>query len=116
LGEDFPKSHRLLTRQDFVRVQDQGRKVSVGPFLALALPNRLLLTRLGITVSSKVGNAVTRARIRRQVREWFRRQRGAMPAGLDVVLIARGSAADSSSLALGKALSGIAQKLAGGGA
>jgi ribonuclease P protein component len=94
-------------------VQDQGHKLSSGPFLALVLPNRLGVTRLGITVSSKVGNAVTRARIRRQVREWFRRQRLSLPVGLDLVLVARGSASAASSHAVTQALSGMAKKLAG---
>lgn len=47
------------------------------------------MTRLGVTVSSKVGNAVVRNRIRRRVKELFRTRRSEMPAGLDVVVIAK---------------------------
>ena len=49
---------------------------------------------MGVTVSSKVGNSVIRNRIKRQVREFFRRQRARMPNGLDVLVIARKSALD----------------------
>ena len=49
--------------------------------------------RLGITASRKVGNAVTRNRVKRRIREWFRRGGRDLLAGLDVVVIARASAA-----------------------
>jgi ribonuclease P protein component len=48
---------------------------------------------LGITVSGKVGNAVIRNRIKRQVREFFRRRRAALRPGTDILVIARKGAA-----------------------
>jgi ribonuclease P protein component len=50
--------------------------------------------RLGITASRKVGNAVTRNRIKRGVREWFRHSRDELPDAVDVVVIARRGAAE----------------------
>ena len=49
-------------------------------------------TRVGITVSSRVGNAVVRNRIKRWIREHVRRRRAALPAG-DLVVVAKASAA-----------------------
>lgn len=49
--------------------------------------------RLGITVSRRVGNAVVRNRLKRVVREAFRHSGALFDAGLDVVVIARPSAA-----------------------
>jgi ribonuclease P protein component len=49
--------------------------------------------RLGITVSRKVGGAVTRNRVKRRVREWFRARRGSLGSGVDWVVIARAPAA-----------------------
>ena len=49
--------------------------------------------RLGITASRKVGSAVVRNRVKRRIREWFRRAGQARLVGLDVVVIARASAA-----------------------
>jgi ribonuclease P protein component len=52
--------------------------------------------RLGITVSRRVGPAVVRSRVKRRIREWFRRQQTSVPGGKDVVVIARASAARTS--------------------
>jgi ribonuclease P protein component len=99
----FPKEVRLRRRAEFLRVQEAGRKVAADCLLALVLPNGREVTRLGLTVSTKVGNAVVRNRIRRVLRELFRTQRDALPKGLDMVLIARQSAADADSVRLGRA-------------
>jgi ribonuclease P protein component len=111
-GERFPKSLRLRRRAEFLRVQDKGVKVSVDPLLALALSNGTGVTRVGLTVSSKVGNAVVRARLRRYLRELFRKRRAKLPQGLDLVLIARTSAKDANLEKLGRAFDGIAVGLA----
>ena len=50
-------------------------------------------TRLGITVSRRVGNAVVRNRVKRRVREWFRRERGELVKGSEIVVIGRREAA-----------------------
>jgi ribonuclease P protein component len=50
--------------------------------------------RLGITASRKVGNAVVRNRVKRSVREWFRRDRARLGAEFDIVVIARRGARD----------------------
>lgn len=110
-GERFPKSLRLRRRAEFVRVQDKGAKVAVDPLLGLALTNGTGVTRVGLTVSSKVGNAVVRARIRRYLREIFRKRRAKLPQGLDLVLIARNSAKDADDEKLGRAFDAIATRL-----
>jgi ribonuclease P protein component len=110
-GQRFPKALRLRVRAEFLRVQEKGMKVSAGPLLGVAQRNGREETRLGLTVSSKVGKAVERVRIRRQLRELFRRRRGELPGGLDLVLIARTSARQAKSDAFAQAFGNIAVTL-----
>lgn len=49
-------------------------------------PNGLDRSRLGITVTRKVGTAVRRNRIKRVIREIYRRNRPVLPTGLDIVI------------------------------
>lgn len=49
--------------------------------------------RLGVTVSRRVGNAVVRNRIKRRIREWFRRQSQQTTGAHDILVIARPAAA-----------------------
>lgn len=53
-------------------------------------------TRLGVTVTRKVGSAVVRNRVKRMIREAFRTQQWDLPTGLDVVVVARREAIDAS--------------------
>jgi ribonuclease P protein component len=71
--------------------------------------------RLGVTVSRRVGCAVVRTRVKRRVREWFRRNRGLFPTGKDIVVIARPAAAEIPSVEVGRELEGALRRLARAG-
>jgi len=92
-----------------------GRRGAVPLFIVLAeravepAPGRSG-PRLGITVSRRVGAAVERNRIKRVVREWFRRERGGLAPGVDLVVIARSAAAGCGSAELGAALTEAARR------
>jgi len=51
--------------------------------------NRRGQSQLGITVSTKVGNAVVRNRVRRRLREIYRLHEGEICRGFDLVIVAR---------------------------
>ena len=87
------RAGRLLSRRDFVRVQKAGVRAPTKCFLVLATPADGDVTRLGVVASKKIGNAVVRNRAKRLVREAYRKNRALLAAPVDVVVIARSSAA-----------------------
>jgi len=90
----FRRRDRLKKRYEFKQAQLSGRRVHTAHFLIVAQPNALQHTRLGITVTKKVGTAVQRNRIKRVVREVFRRNRDLFPPSHDLVFIAKRNASD----------------------
>ena len=78
-----------MRRADFVAASEQGERRSTRYFIVLLRDRKDGgPTRLGITVTRKVGGAVRRNRIKRLAREWFR-QRDREFGSCDLVLIAK---------------------------
>ncbi|MBW1761216.1 MAG: ribonuclease P protein component [Deltaproteobacteria bacterium] len=90
----FRRGDRLKKRYEFKQAQLSGRRIHTPHFLIVVQPNALQNTRLGITVTKKVGTAVQRNRIKRVVREVFRRNRQLFPPSHDLVFIAKRGATD----------------------
>ncbi|HUI42686.1 MAG TPA: ribonuclease P protein component [Terriglobia bacterium] len=89
----FPKKLRLLRRKEFRRVYEEGKRRSAPLCTVFFLSNGLPHSRLGLTVPAAVGNAVLRNRLKRRVREVFRLNQAAIPAGWDIVVNPRRDAA-----------------------
>ena len=69
----------------------------VDRFLSVyARPNRLPVSRLGLTVSAKLGGAVQRNAVRRKLREIYRLKEDEMKPGTDLVIVARSRAINAS--------------------
>ena len=82
------KSERLLRRGDFEKVLSLGQKRRVDrSFTLYTLPNGLDGKRLGIIASKKIGNAVVRNRVKRKIREAYRRLKGQIKPAVDIVVI-----------------------------
>jgi ribonuclease P protein component len=88
--QNFPKSEHLRRPADFRRVYDRHCSVRADLLTLYACPNDLDHTRIGFSVSRKVGGAVLRNRLRRLYREAYRLVRERLPRGLDFVIIPRG--------------------------
>jgi ribonuclease P protein component len=91
----LPKAHRIRRRDEFLRLQRVGRRRSGRHFVVITSTARNGRARLGITTSRKVGPAVVRNRIRRFVREVFRRHSAMIVPPKDIIVIARPSAASA---------------------
>jgi ribonuclease P protein component len=85
----------LRRRGDFLRVQHEGRRHHTDDFVIIAAPAAVATSRVGITVSTRVGNAVVRNRIKRLLREALRRRWRTIAPPADVVVIAKPSAANT---------------------
>ncbi|THB80491.1 MAG: ribonuclease P protein component [Desulfobacteraceae bacterium] len=85
----FPKTARLLKRAQFIKLSTQGKKVHTHFFIAAVLDTDTKNNRIGITVSKKVGNAVTRNRIKRLLREDFRHRKDSITGNKDINIIGK---------------------------
>jgi ribonuclease P protein component len=89
----FGKEERIRRRGDFLRISKEGTKYQTDHFRVSVFPNSLSHRRLGITVGKRVGPAVKRNRLKRLIREFFRQNKGALPALSDFVITAKEGAA-----------------------
>ena len=97
-GSRYPKAARLLYQREFARVFDTGKRVAAPAMAVHWMP--AAAPRLGIAVSRKVDpNAVGRNRIKRVLRDAFRRCRAQLqPADYVVVVRAPAAALDNARL------------------
>lgn len=99
--ERFPRRYRLGSNRNYRYVYRKGKSHPSRCLVLIYLKSRDL--KIGFSVSGKVGNAVTRNRIRRWLREDTRRLRTRLKRG-KYVLIARQGIAEASHPALTKEL------------
>jgi ribonuclease P protein component len=86
---------RLTDSPEFERVYRQGTAYRGKLFAVHAFPNEHGTPRLGLSVSRKVGNAVTRNVVRRRLREVFQSCVSGLSENLDLVVSARPAAAEA---------------------
>lgn len=111
--QGFPRGLRLVKPAEFQRIFRAADCKSVDDNLALlACNNDVAHPRLGLAITKRVvRKAVDRNRIKRLVRESFRRHQTEL-GGLDVVVLSRDGAAKSSNEELVKSLDKHWQRLA----
>ena len=93
----MPRSRRtrLTDSPEFERVYRQGAACRGRLFSVHVFPNEFGTPRLGLSVSRRVGNAVTRNTVRRRLREVFHSALSEIPSSWDLVVSARPAAAEA---------------------
>ena len=86
-------SESLKKNNDFQNVYKNGKSYANKYLVMYVLENNTEKNRLGISISKKVGNSVVRHRFARLVRESYRLHENIFNSGLDIVVVARKSAA-----------------------
>ncbi|HHY21088.1 MAG TPA: ribonuclease P protein component [Bacilli bacterium] len=84
------KEYRIKKNEEFSLVFNRGKSVANRQFVLYFLHKEgQEHFRLGLSVSKKIGNAVTRNRIKRVIRELFQQLKGELDHHKDYVIIAR---------------------------
>ena len=82
-------SQTLKKNSDFRRLYAKGKSAVTPLVVVYCRRTGRQGNRVGITVSSKLGNAVQRNRVRRRLREIYRLNAAQLRPGLDLVMVAR---------------------------
>lgn len=85
--------YTVKKNSDFRRMYSRGKSAVLPEMVVYCRKNRLDRNRTGFTVSARIGNAVTRNRIRRRLREIYRLNSERLKTGYDIILVARSRAA-----------------------
>lgn len=83
----------MKKNHEFRRLYAKGKSVAASSLVVYFKRTGHGYNQLGITVSTKVGNAVCRNKIRRRIREIYRLNEEKLQPGLDIVVVARNKAA-----------------------
>jgi len=101
----------LKKNYEFHRLYSKG-KTAVTPCLVVyARQTRRDRGRVGFTVSTKLGKAVVRNRVRRRLREIYRLHETELRPGVDMVVVARTKAVDAEYARLERAFLGACARL-----
>lgn len=109
----FTKADRIRTSSEYRMLTKTGDRHYSEHLIIISRENQISRSRLGITVSKKVGKAVTRNRIKRIIREYFRLNRRNFPVRMDINIIARQSSGRIGSTAIQNHLGYWLEKIAG---
>jgi ribonuclease P protein component len=107
----FNRELRLLKYSQFQTVKLHGQRLRDRHFILNAMPNDLGYPRIGLITSKKsLPKAVTRNKMRRCVREWFRANKQKLPS-MDFVIIMTYSSATQCFSDINRCLDKLVQRL-----
>lgn len=90
------KMYRLRNNMEFRKVYDKGKNFWNRNLVLFVKKNNLGYTRVGYTVTKKIGNSVVRNRIRRQMKEIYRLNFNRIEKNYDLIFIPKQNVVDIS--------------------
>lgn len=96
MDQRLRRHERLAARADYTRCYRHGRRLRTEYFTIYAYRHGGDVIRLGLAAGKAIGIAVVRNRVKRRLRELFRRQKGLVPRGYDLFVRAVPASAQAS--------------------
>ncbi len=87
VDNSLPKIHRISSPKDFESLKVDNFKLSNKPFIIYYKLNNLSYSRVSVSISSKVFNSVMRHKLKRLVREVFRKRMDLKTYGVDLLVV-----------------------------
>ena len=101
----------LKNNHEFRRLYSKGKSAAGALLVVYVRKTKRNTNRIGFTVSTKLGKAVTRNRVRRRLREIYRLHEAELRPGLELVIVARGRAVGAEYRQLDQAFLSACKKL-----
>ena len=88
MRESLAPRERIRKKKDFLVIYKKGYRYRSKYFNLICLSNTVGFSRVGVVASKKVGNAVIRSKVKRWMRELFRRNKNLLAFPLDLLIVA----------------------------
>jgi len=88
MRESLAPRERIRKKKDFLIIYKKGNRYRSKYFSLIYLSNALFFSRVGVVASKKVGNAVIRSKVKRWMRELFRRNKNLIGFPMDLLIVA----------------------------
>jgi ribonuclease P protein component len=89
MGRSYRREKRIEGNADFWKDRRRRKRFDTEHFMLILRKNDKDVKRLGLVVGRKVGGAVSRNRIKRLIREFFRLNKEKMPESSDLIVLAK---------------------------
>ena len=108
--QTLDRLRRIRRSSEYELLRHEGQRYHTAHFIVIVNPGREV-SRLGLTVSRKVGNAVCRNKLKRWIRELFRHSYKRFSIDVDVSIIAKRQAGSLSHLQVNRELQTVFARL-----
>jgi ribonuclease P protein component len=89
MKESLSPQERIRKREDFLFLYKKGNRYRGKYFSLIYLSNNFSFSRIAVVASKKIGNAVARNKIKRWMRDLFRRNKELLKSPFDIIIVAK---------------------------